>query len=307
MRDLNDLYYFVQVVDHGGFAPAGRALRMPKSRLSRRIALLEAQLGARLIQRTTRSFVVTDIGQTYYAHCKAMLVEADAAQEAIDRTHAEPCGTVRMTCPVALLDAQVGAMVAAFLLRYPQVQLQLDATNRRVDVVAEGIDVALRVRPAPLDDSDLALRVLADRQQCLVASPALLARTGQPLPQSPADLAGLPSLALGAQWGGTQVWDLHGPDGAHAAVRHQPRLVSTSMHALREAALAGVGIVQLPMMMVRAQFAIGQLRHVLPGWAPRPEIIHAVFASRRGLLPAVRALLDFLAAQFSAASGDQGP
>jgi DNA-binding transcriptional LysR family regulator len=300
MRDLNDLYYFVQVVDHGGFAPAGRALGMPKSRLSRRIALLEAQLGARLIQRTTRSFVVTDIGQTYYAHCKAMLVEADAAQDAIARTHAEPCGTVRMTCPIALLDLQVAPMIAAFLKRFPQVQLQLEATNRRVDVVAEGIDVALRVRPTPLDDSDLALRVLANRQQCLVASPALLARTG--LPHAPADLAGLPSLALGAQLGGPQVWDLYGPDGAHAAVRHQPRLVSTSMPALREAARAGVGMVQLPMMMVRSQIASGQLTHVLPGWAPRSEVIHAVFASRRGLLPAVRALIDFLAEAFG---GDQ--
>lgn len=295
MRDLNDLYYFVQVVDHGGFAPAGRALGMPKSRLSRRIALLEAQLGARLIQRTTRSFVVTDIGQTFYTHCKAMLVEAEAAEEAIARTHAEPCGMVRMTCPVALLDAQLGAMVADFMLRYPQVQVQLEATNRRVDVVAEGIDVALRVRPPPLDDSDLALRVLANRLQCLVASPALLARTG--LPQAPADLSGLPSLALGALQG-TQVWDLHGPDGAHAAVRHQPRLVSSSMPALRESALAGVGIVQLPMMLVRAQFDAGSLTHVLPGWAPRPETIHAVFASRRGLLPAVRALIDFLADAF---------
>lgn len=297
MRDLNDLYYFVQVVEQGGFAPAGRALGLPKSKLSRRMARLEAQLGARLIQRSTRSFVVTELGHTYYTHCKAMLVEADAADEAIARTHAEPCGAVRMTCPVALLDAQVGGMVAAFLVRYPQVQLQLDATNRRVDVVAEGIDVALRVRPPPLDDSDLVLRTLAERVQVLVASPALLARTH--MPQAPASLSELPSLALGNQLGLTQTWDLHGPGGAQAAVRHQPRMVSSSMPALREAAVAGAGIVQLPLMMVQAQLASGQLTHVLPGWAPRPEIIHAVFASRRGLLPAVRALLDFLAEQFS--------
>ncbi|HML81819.1 MAG TPA: LysR family transcriptional regulator [Thiomonas arsenitoxydans] len=304
MRDLNDLYYFVQVVEYGGFAPAGRALGLPKSKLSRRLARLETQLGARLIQRSTRSFVVTELGQTYYTHCKAMLVEADAAEEAIARTHAEPCGAVRMTCPVALLDAQVGGMVAAFLVRYPQVQLQLDATNRRVDVVAEGIDVALRVRPPPLDDSDLVLRTLAERVQVLVASPALLARTQ--MPQTPASLSGLPSLALGSQLGITQTWELHGPEGAQAAVRHQPRLVSSSMPALCDAAVAGAGIVQLPLMMVQAQLASGQLTHVLPGWAPRPEIIHAVFASRRGLLPAVRALLDFLAEQFSVEPGDQG-
>ncbi|OYV36728.1 MAG: hypothetical protein B7Z80_14755 [Rhodospirillales bacterium 20-64-7] len=181
------------------------------------------------------------------------------------------------------------------MLRYPRVQLRLDATNRRVDVVAEGIDVALRVRPTPLDDSDLALRVLADRQQCLVANPALLAAQGTP--QAPADLSAFPSLALGTQMG-WHTWELHGPEGAQAAVRHQPRLVSSSMPALRDSARAGVGIVQLPHMMVRAHFADGSLAHVLPGWAPRREVIHAVFPSRRGLLPAVRALIDFLAASF---------
>src|SRR5690606_2127609 len=103
MQDLNDLYYFVQTVDHRGFAPAGRALGMPKSTLSRRIAVLEERLGGRLIQRSTRHFSVTDIGQTYYEHCKAMLVGAEAAQEAIDAAQVEPRGVVRLSCPVALL------------------------------------------------------------------------------------------------------------------------------------------------------------------------------------------------------------
>src|SRR4249920_3445575 len=107
MQDLNDLYYFAMVVDHGGFAPAGRALGIPKSKLSRRIALLEERLGVRLIQRSTRRFAVTEIGQNYYAHCKAMLVEADAAQAAVEQTRSEPRGTVRLTCPVALLHARV--------------------------------------------------------------------------------------------------------------------------------------------------------------------------------------------------------
>ncbi|MEG1770302.1 MAG: LysR family transcriptional regulator, partial [Comamonas sp.] len=137
MRDLNDLYYYVQVVEHGGFAPAGRALGVPKSKLSRRIALLEERLGVRLIQRSTRRFAVTDIGQTYCQHCKAMLVEADAAEEAIALTQAEPCGTVRMTCPVALLDARVATMLSAFMALYPRVQIQLEETNRRVDVLGE--------------------------------------------------------------------------------------------------------------------------------------------------------------------------
>src|SRR5690606_17602309 len=147
MRDLNDLYYYVQVVDHGGFAPAGRALGIPKSKLSRRIALLEERLRTRLIQRSTRRFVVTEAGQTYYGHCKAMLVEADTADEAIAMAQAEPRGIVRMTCPVALLDASIADMVAAFMVAYPSVEIHLEETNRRVDVVGEGVDVAIRVRP----------------------------------------------------------------------------------------------------------------------------------------------------------------
>src|SRR5690554_8203323 len=110
MRDLNDLYYFVQVVDHAGFAPAGRALGVPKSKLSRRIALLEERLGARLIQRSTRRFIVTEVGRTYYRHCKAMLAEADAADEAIALNQAEPRGIVRLTCPIALLASNVVAL-----------------------------------------------------------------------------------------------------------------------------------------------------------------------------------------------------
>ncbi|SOE36945.1 MULTISPECIES: LysR family transcriptional regulator [Delftia] len=300
MKDLNDLYYYVQVVDHGGFAPAGRALGMPKSKLSRRIAQLEERLGTRLIQRSTRRFAVTEIGQTYYGHCKAMLVEADAADEAIALTHAEPRGIVRMTCPVALLDARIADMLAAFMAAYPRVEIHLEETNRRVDVVGEGIDVAIRVRPPPLEDSDLVMRMLAERGQCLVACPQLL--TGG-IPQVPADLAGLPSMDLGLPQH-EHVWHLIGPDGTQAAIRHRPRLVTRGMLALRAAALAGVGVVQLPSMMVREQIARGELVHVIPGWAPRREIIHAVFASRRGLLPAVRALLDFLAERFEALDED---
>lgn len=300
MKDLNDLFYFVQVVDHRGFAPAGRALGMPKSKLSRRIALLEERLGTRLIQRSTRRFAVTEIGQTYYGHCKAMLVEADAADEAIALTHAEPCGIVRMTCPVALLDARIADMLAAFMAANPRVEIHLEETNRRVDVVGEGIDVAVRVRPPPIEDSDLVMRVLAERGQCLVASPRLLVNG---IPQVPADLAGLPSMDLGLP-AHEHVWNLIGPDGTQAAIRHQPRFITRGMLALRAAAVAGVGVAQLPSMMVREQIERGELVRVIPGWAPQREIVHVVFASRRGLLPAVRALVDFLADRFQALDED---
>ncbi len=297
MQDLNELYFFVQVVDHGGFAAAGRALGIPKSRLSRRIAALEARLGVRLLQRTTRRLAVTELGQAYYTHCKAMLVQAEAAQEAIDRSRAEPSGVVRITCPVMLLEATVGEMLAEFLALYPQVELHLEATNRRVDVVGEGVDIAIRVRPPPLEDSEMVLRVLGERAQCLVASPALLAARGTPT--VPADLTRYPSLVLGTPQQHAR-WTLISQDGAVAEIAHHPRLVTRSMMALRATAIAGVGIVQLPTMILAEPLARGELRRVLPGWAPRPEIIHAVFASRRGLLPSVRALVDHLAARFTA-------
>lgn len=295
LPDLNELYYFAQVVEHGGFAPASRALGIPKSKLSRRVALLEERLGAQLLLRSTRSFAVTEVGKRYYEHCRAMLTEAEAAEESVAIAHAEPCGVVRLSCPVALLAARVGKMLGAFLVQHPRVELQVDETNRRVDVVAEGLDLAIRVRPPPLQDSDLVLRKLAERNQFLVASPALLAQCGQP--SGPMDLSHWPSLDMGAPQDAHR-WLLFGPGQERAEVRHQPRLVTQSMLALRDAALQGVGVVQLPGMLVQEELRSGALVQVLPGWAPRAEIIHAVYASRRGQLPAVRALLDFLVQQF---------
>jgi len=301
MQDLNDLYYFVQVVDHGGFAPAGRALGEPKSKLSRRVAALEERLGVRLLQRSTRKLSVTELGRAYHTHCKAMLVEAGAAQELIDRQRSEPCGIVRMTCPVALLDARVGDMLADFMTEFPRVELHLEATNRRVDVVTESMDVAVRVRPPPLANSDLVMRTLSDRGQCLAASPALLERLGRPA--APAELQSLPSLSLGRPQARHE-WHLLGPQGEEVRIEHRPRLITHSMPTLCAAAVAGIGVVQLPAMMISAQLERGELVHVLPDWAPPREIIHAVFPSRRGLLPSVRALVDFLAARFASLQED---
>lgn len=301
MEDLNDLYYYARVVEHGGFAAAGRALGVPKSKLSRRIALLEERLGVRLIQRSTRHCSLTEVGQTYYEHCRAMLVEAEAAREAIELTRAEPRGIVRMSCPVALLHAHVGRMLAEFMAAHPQVAVHLEATNRPVSPVSDGIDLAVRVRPPPLPDSELVLRLLSDRSQCLVASPALLATHGTPA--APAELASCPSLSLGPPQD-EHVWTLFGPEGAQVALHHRPRLITSDMVALRRAALAGVGVVQLPTLMVCDELAAGTLVRLLPDWAPRREIIHVVYPSRRGLLPALRALIDHLVAGFAALDED---
>lgn len=248
----------------------------------------------RLIQRTTRQFAVTEVGQTFYQHCKAMLIEAEAAQQAVETLRAEPRGSVRITCPVTLLHVHIGPMLARFMARYPGVTLHLEATNRRVDVVGEGIDVAIRVRPRPIEDSDLVMRVLADRGHRLVASPDLISRLGRP--QAPSELSAWPGLSL-VRTSISINGNSPGP-GARAEVYFTPRMVTTDMLALREAAMAGVGVVQLPLLMVRDQLASGELEVVLDEWQPRREVIHAVFASRRGLLPSVRALVDYLSEEY---------
>ncbi|HEY7885017.1 MAG TPA: LysR family transcriptional regulator [Cellvibrionaceae bacterium] len=296
MQDLNDLYYFAQVVEQGGFAQAGRALGVPKSKLSRRVAQLEARLNTRLIHRSTRNFVVTDVGMRYYEHCKAMLIEAQAAQEVIESVQGLPRGKVRMTCPVGLLNFHVGDMLARFMAQCAEVSVHLEATNRRVDIIAEGIDLALRVRPLPLENSDLISKTLSDRGQCLVASPELIARYGKPA--SPQALADWPTLYRGAPEEHAQ-WTLENAAGEQVQVRHQPRYLTTDMLALKSAALAGVGVVHLPVLMLADELAKGTLVSVLPNWRPPREVIHIVYPSRRGMLPATRALIDFIAKEYA--------
>lgn len=290
MNDLNDLYYFVQVVDRGGFAAAARALGIQKSKLSRRLQQLEERLGVRLLNRSSRHFSVTEIGREFHAHCVAMLVEAEAAEQVIARARSEPRGVIRMSCPVALINFQFGGLIARFMTENPAVQVHLESTNRHVDVIAEGFDIAIRVRFPPLESAELVMRKLDTSSQCLVASPALVTHTLA----SPADLPGLPSLDLGPPQGEHR-WQLETADGRTTTIPHHPRMVTDDMTALREAALAAVGVVQLPTMVIWQDIKAGRLIHVLPDWRPPAGIVHAIFPSRRGLLPSVRALLDFLA------------
>jgi DNA-binding transcriptional LysR family regulator len=297
MQSFEDIFYFVQVVDHRGFASASRALGLQKSKLSRRVATLEDRLGVRLINRSTRAFSVTEIGQRYYEQCLAVLVQMEAADSVVEQARSEPQGVVRISCPTDLLNFRVNPMLARFLVANPLVDIHLESTNRRVDVVAENFDMAIRARTPPLEESDLVMRVLEEGRQRLVASPLLLERHASIA--GPADLNAFPSMDIGNPLG-EHGWSLEGPGGATALIRHAPRLVTGDMATLREAALRGIGIVQLPTMAVWQDIRDGTLVDVLPAWAPRSVIIHAVFPSRRGLLPSVRALIDALAADFAA-------
>ncbi|MEZ5838019.1 MAG: LysR substrate-binding domain-containing protein [Geminicoccaceae bacterium] len=302
MFDLNDLAYFVKVVGHGGFAPAARALGMQKSKLSRRIAGLEERLGVRLIQRSTRKFVVTDIGQTYYQHCLAMLVEAETAQQAIDSVQAEPAGLIRVACQPGLLAYRMGAAIAEFMAAFPKVEIRLKAYNRPVNLIGEGFDLVIRTGEVQVDTGSLVMRKLGEVSQCLVASPELL-KTGK-LPENPVELSRYPGIAVGQPAleanGASHVWILLDETGATVDIPFAPRLVSDDLPAVRAAALAGIGIVQMPNLMASDDIAQGRLVELLSEWKSPNIAVNAIFPPRRGMLPSVRSLIDHL-------SGDCAP
>lgn len=295
--DLNDYAFFAEVVKHGGFAPAGRALRLPKSKLSRRIAGLEARLGVRLIERSSRRFRVTDLGQSFYARCRAMLEEAEQAEALLAQAQSEPQGRVRFSCPRGLVEV-LSPGLPQFLRRYPKVRLQLIATDHAVDLIAERIDIALRVRVELTTDAALTMRTLGQSRRILVASPALANNSCQ---GGIATLETLPTLAS-ADEAGEIIWELAGPGGASFTLRHEPRMSCGDMAALRDAAAAGLGVALLPDHLCQADLKAGRLVSVFPGWGSQNGIVHIVFTTRRGLPPAVRALIDHLAAEFSTLS-----
>jgi DNA-binding transcriptional LysR family regulator len=292
VQDLNDLYYFAMVVEHGGFAAAERALGIPKSRLSRRISQLENDLGVRLLQRSTRRFAVTDVGQSVYRHAQSMLAEAAAAREVVDRLSAEPRGLVKASVPVGLAQQLLPKILPEFLARYPQVRVQLHVSNRRVDVINEGFDVAIRVRSKLDDDGSLVMRSFGQIQELLVASPKYLDRAGRP--KVPEDLESHTTLSMGEDEA-RQRWELQGPNGEVRRVELKPRVAGFDFTMLMALVKQGLGITMLPETMCADAVRSGELEVVLPDWRLPQGIAHAVFASRRGLLPAVRVFIDFLA------------
>ena len=291
MRDLNDMWYFAEVVEKGGFAAASRSLGLPKSRLSRRVAELESRLGVRLLQRTTRKLSLTAVGEMFHRHCVAMREEALAAEQAVDQSRTEPRGTIRVACPVTLAQTTVGEILPHFLLRFPQVTVDMRISNRAVDLVEEGFDVALRVRNTLDDSGSLVVKQLGHSNTLLVAGPSQVTRQGQP--ERPQDLPRFDTVAMAATHGRTQ-WQLMGPSGSSIAVQHTPRLIADDLLTVKMAVLQGVGIGWVPDYMCQAEIDAGALVRVLPQWSPPLGIVHAVFPSRRGLVPAVRQFLDFL-------------
>jgi DNA-binding transcriptional LysR family regulator len=291
MQDLNDMLLFAEVVERGGFAAAGRALGMPKSRLSRRVAGLEAQLGVRLLQRTTRKLSLTAIGETYLRHCLALRDSAQAAADAVAEVQTEPRGTVRVVCPVTLAQTVLGAVLPIYLARHPQVTLDIEVNNRVVDLVKEGVDVALRVRLTLEESGSLVVKRLDEARSVLVASPEQLRRQGTPLTLEEASQ--LDSVAMSATDGVVSI-PLTNADGRQGVLQHRPRLIADDLLTLKLAVLGGTGMCSLPDYMCEEELRDGRLVRLLPAWTRPVGVVHAVFPSRRGLSPAVRSFLDFL-------------
>lgn len=296
-QDLNNLYFFAQVVEFGGYTAAAQALGVQTSKLSRRIGALEKELGVRLLNRTTRRLSLTDAGKTLHRHCVALIAEAEAAKDAIGQTLASPRGLVRVSCPTGFLQGGVADILARYLSAHPQVHIALDATNRRVDVVDEGVDLAIRVRTPPLEDSDLAMRSFALSELILVASPTLLAAHGEP--QALTDIGRMPTLSM-TTVGREHVWRFIDADSKPAELHHSPRLSTDDLYTLRRAATRGLGVACLPTLFITEDLTSGALIRLLPSLSSRAGVVHAVFPSRRGMVPAVRALLDALSEGFAA-------
>lgn len=289
--DLNDLSVFAQVVASGGISAAARAIGAPKSKVSRRVAALEARLGVRLIERSTRRFKVTEVGQDVYRHARAAVSEAEAAEEVVQRLKAEPQGLVRISCPQDM-DRLLGAALPGFLARHPRLRVQVIVSNRRVDLIDEGIDVAIRVRERLDADQDLQMRAIARSGRLLVASPGFVDAHGEP--RTPSEIPAFPTLSH-ADRPGLDRWALVSADGEEQVIAHEPRLSASSFPILRQAAVDGLGIATLPEYACRELLEEGRLMRILPGWASREGVLHLVFTSRRGQLPGVRAVIDLLA------------
>lgn len=298
--DLNDYRYFAEVVAHGGFAAAERAIREPKSKLSRRVAELESRLGVRLIERTSRRFRVTEVGEAFYARCRAMLLEAEQAEALIMQTQTEPHGRVRFSCPTGMVEV-ISDITLRFMQRYPKVTLQIIALDRPVDLIEERIDVALRIRTALTSDAELIMRTLGVSYRILVASPQLAGQMGTEI----AALEHAPTLATSDEPGEIE-WCLEAENQPPFQLRHQPRMSCSDFTAVRQAAVNGLGVAFLPDHVCRNALENGELVQLFPAWRSEAGMVHLVFTTRRGLPPAVRALIDSLAEGFPALSKKPG-
>ncbi|KPF57524.1 hypothetical protein D621_07575 [beta proteobacterium AAP51] len=304
--EFSRLEAFCKVVEAGSFTAAAEVLGTDKARLSRAVSALEAELGLRLLERSTRSLSVTDGGQAVYERARAILGAGDELLQFARAQQAEPSGTLRLTCSPDFALVAANRWVTGYLQRWPQMSVDMDFSSRLVDLVHEGFDLALRV--GALEDSRLAARLLGPMRYGLYASPVYLARAG--VPATPAQLREHTLLMFSTGSGRTD-WTLLPPEPGAAVERIErierrggapARVRAGSISLLLEACRAGLGIARLPLHTVQVH-AAAELLPVLPAWTPQPVPVHAVFPSSRFIAPKVRAFIDHAVAHFDPPGG----
>jgi DNA-binding transcriptional LysR family regulator len=286
MELLNDMAVFVEVVKARSFRRAAETIGMPNSTLSRRISGLEKAIGLRLLHRTTRRIELTEAGQLYFERCKRIVEEARLAHEQLGEMLAQPGGVLRVSLPVDFATTFLAPQMAEFSRRYPGISFELDLTPRRVDLVAEPFDVAIRMGELP--DSHLIARQLARLPRYLYASPRYLEQSGEP--SRPADLARHECLRMRTTEAG--VWTLHGAVET-IEITVGGRFLLNSIGMIRRLATLDLGVAVLAEEIVAEDLAAGRLRRVLPQWQATPIPVHAITETR--LLPAkTQRFIEFL-------------
>jgi LysR family transcriptional regulator for bpeEF and oprC len=288
--ELGSLQAFVKVVQTGSFTRAADALNTQKAYVSRLVTQLEKELGVRLLERTTRSLSLTEIGREFFERAVGILASVEDAQRTVQKAQGEPRGVLKLTCGVEFGMIAVSGWIGAYLESHPQVRVDADFTGRVVDIVHEGFDLAIRV--GPLADSALTARKLGELQYGLFAAPAYLARRGVPVQPNDLETHDILTFAGGSH---QATWVLSQDSQQERAVL-QPRMRANNVFAIRDVAVAGHGIAQLPLIVAAPAVHAGQLRPLLNDWSLPSVPIHAVFASARYLTPKVRGFIDLAVA-----------
>ncbi|HIJ61306.1 MAG TPA: LysR family transcriptional regulator [Rhodospirillaceae bacterium] len=293
MDRLDSMEAFVRVAEIGSFSGAAHRLGISKSVISRQISALETRLGARLFHRTTRSLSLTEVGLAYLERCQRILSDIEEADGSVSALQATPRGRLRVNAPMSFAIHHLAPLVPSFLERYPEVDLDMEMNDRYVNLIEEGFDLAIRI--GRLEDSSLIARQLAPSRLVLCASPDYLRHHGRP--ETPDDLATHCCLTYSARTLASE-WRFQDSRGKRWTVEIKGRLRANNGDLLREAALAGIGLVRLPTFLCGRDLQAGRLVSLLTEYVPQDMAIHAVYPHNRHLSPKVRAFVDFLAGEF---------
>lgn len=294
--DLNDIVVFTKVVETKSFTGAAEQLGLPKSTVSRKLAQLEERLGVRLVQRTTRKLALTDVGQAYYERCARIVADVLAAEQLVTDMQATPRGRVRVTAPIDLSSQYLGNMISEFLAAHPDIYIELEATDRIVDLIEEGFDVAIRFGPLP--ESTLIARKLCTLEAGLYATPAYLARRGTPTTVEELEEHDRVLFTPTARVQSWTIVDTRNPDATYEFGR-PARYASNNVGSVRDALLAGAGISALTDFVVAKDITAGTIVPVLPEWRGKAVDCHAVYPARQNLAPRIALFLDHLVRVFA--------